>query len=228
MEVRIFDEIVFDPSKKRVLKKLRIKKGSSNQDLIIDMLEQAKKIGRPKAIYKLVGIDEIDENGVLLDGVRISSRILAVNLQGVNRAFPYITTSGRELYDWKESQGDMLRKYYADEISQFALRTARRFLLNQLKEIYLLGKTSSMNPGSLNDWPLAGQIDLFSLLDDRAADIGVELTESMLMIPNRTVSGIRFASDDDYSNCELCPRDNCSHRDKAYNPELLKSKYLSS
>lgn len=225
METHIFDEIDFNPTEKRVFKKLRIKKGSSNGALISDMLEHAKKIGRPKAIYALAGIDDIDKNGVVLDGVRINSRILAVNLQSVNRAFPYLVTGGRELYNWKESQDDMLGKYYADEISQQALQSAKKYLLDHLKDTYLLGKTSSMNPGSLDDWPLTGQIDLFRLLGNRADAIGVELTDSMLMIPNRTVSGIRFVSEEGYSNCELCPRDNCSHRGKPYNPELLNLKY---
>jgi len=225
MEINIIDEIEFNPSDKRVLKKLRIKKGSSNEALVTDMLEHARKIGRPKAIYSLAGIDDIDENGVVLDGVRINSRVMAVNLQPVNRAFPYLVTSGKELYTWKESQDDMLEKFYADEISQLALQSAKRYLLDHLKNIYQLGKTSSMNPGSLNDWPLSGQIELFRLLGNRADAIGVELTDSMLMIPNRTVSGIRFVSEEGYSNCELCPRDNCSHRHKPYDPALLKNKY---
>ena len=82
-----------------------------------------------------------------------------------------------------------------------------------------------MNPGSLEDWPLSGQSDLFKLLNNQGNTIGVELTDSMLMIPNRTVSGIRFVSEDGYSNCELCPRDNCTHRKKPYIPDLMKIKY---
>ena len=191
----------------------------------IALVEHARKIGRPKALYALAGIDDIDENGVVLDGIRINSRVLAINLRSVNRAFPYLATSGKELYNWKESQDGMLEKYYADEISQLALRRAEKFLKDLLKDSYKLGKTSTMNPGSLADWPLAGQKDLFKLLGNRASLIGVELTESMLMLPNRTVSGIRFASEEGYSNCKLCPRENCSHRSKPYDPDLLKLNY---
>jgi hypothetical protein len=225
MEIQVFDRIEFDPSQARFFKKHRVKKGSSNEVLVQEMLDQARKIGRPKALYSLAGIEEMDENGVVLDGIRINSRILSVNLQGVNRAFPFLATSGKELYLWKESQDDMLRKYYADEIGQMALRRAEKYLLDHLKETYKLGKTASMNPGSLADWPVSGQRDLFQLLNNQADAIGVELTKSMLMIPNRTVSGIRFVSEDGYSNCELCPRDNCSHRQKPFDPDLLKTKY---
>ena len=155
MALQIFDEIDFNPSTAKVYKKLRIKKGSSNEELVLNLLDQARKIGRPKAIYSLVGIDERDDNGVVLNGIRINSRILTVNLQGVNRAFPYLATCGVELYLWKESQQDMLGKYYADEISQLALKRAQKYLLDYLKETYQLGKTASMNPGSLDDWPLS-------------------------------------------------------------------------
>jgi hypothetical protein len=225
MEIQIFERIDFNPSPSQFVKKHRIKKGSANETMVIKMLDQAREIGRPKALYSLAGIDELDENGVVLDGIRIDSRILSTNLQEVNRAFPFIATSGQELYQWKESQDDMLRKYYADEINQVALRRAEKHLLDYLKETYQLSKTATMNPGSLADWPVTGQRELFRLLDNQAGTIGVELTESMLMIPNRTVSGIRFVSEGGYNNCELCPRDNCSHRSKAYNPDLLKTKY---
>jgi hypothetical protein len=119
----------------------------------------------------------------------------------------------------------MLDSYYADEISHMALRTAEKHLLDHLKTSYKLGKTASMNPGSLEDWPITAQPSLFQLLGDPLAAIGVELLDSMLMLPNQTVSGIRFVSEDGFSNCELCPRECCPHRRTPYNPELMGNKY---
>ena len=225
MEPVIFDEINFNPSAAKVLKKMRVKKASQQEENLKKMVEHARQIGRPKAMYLLAGIDEIHDTGVLINGIELKSRILSVNLQKVNRAFPYLATSGRELYDWKESQDDMLGKYYADEIGQMALQTAEKYLLNHLKNTYDLGQTATMNPGSLTDWPISAQKDLFKLLGNQEKSIGVELLDSMLMLPNRTVSGIRFASKEGYSNCELCPRDNCSHRRTAYDPKLIEIKY---
>jgi hypothetical protein len=225
MDVVTFNEIRFDPSSSRLLKKMRVKKGSGHEQNIKNMIEHARQIGRPKAMFTLAGIDEIHETGVVIAGIELKSRILSVNLEGVNRAFPYLVTSGRELYNWKESQDDILGKYYADEIGQMALLTAEKFLLDHLKNTFELGQTASMNPGSLPDWPITSQRDLFSLLGNQEASIGVELLDSMLMLPNRTVSGIRFVSDEGFSNCELCPRDNCSHRRSPYDPKLLEAKY---
>ncbi len=225
MSLEIFTEIKFKPSAAKVKKKMRVREGSSQAALIDKMVEHARQIGRPKALYKLAGIDSLDDSGVVLDGLRLESRILAVNLKTVNRAFPYLVTCGRELYDWKSSLNDMVEVYYADAINSLALKKAEKYLLKYLKATFQLGRTASMNPGSLEDWPISSQKDLFKLLNDQAGEIGVALTDSMLMIPNQTVSGIRFASEEGYSNCELCPRENCSHRRGHYNPELLAIKY---
>jgi len=162
---------------------------------------------------------------VIIEGISMESRIMAVNLADLHRVFPYLATSGRELYDWTNSKEDMLENYWANEISQMALRKAEKVLLDHLKITYGLGRTASMNPGSLDDWPITAQRSLFNLLGDPMAAIGVELTDSMLMLPNQSVSGIRFASEEGYSNCELCPRGCCTHRRAPYNPDKMNEKY---
>ncbi len=225
METFILDEIPFDPAPKRVFSKLHVKSGSRYEDLVLDMLGQAREIAQPKAMYTLAGIDQKSDDGVVIEGIKMESRVMAVNLEGLHRVFPYLASSGRELYDWTRSKDDMLENYWADEISQMALRAAEKVLLDHLKSTYDLGRTASMNPGSLEDWPITAQKPLFKLLGDPMAAIGVELTESMLMLPNQTVSGIRFASEEGYSNCELCPRGCCPHRRKPYNPDKMKEKY---
>ena len=226
MDPVILDQIEFNPSPGRLFKKLRIKKGSKHEELVRILVKEISSIARPKSMYTITGIDEINETGVVLGGILMESRVMRVNLSEVHRVFPYISTSGKELYDWIRSKDDILEKYYAGEISQMALRTAGDTLLAHLKDTYHLGKTASMNPGYHEDWPITSQTSLFKLLGNPQQAIGVKLMESMLMVPNHSVSGIRFVSESDFSNCELCPRGNCSHRRTPYNPELLKTKYL--
>lgn len=225
MEPVIFDQIEFNPDQARFFKKMRLKPDSRQKDLVLSLLEEARQTGRPRAVYTIAGIDQHLEDGVILDGIPMKSKVMAVNLSEVHRVFPYLASSGRELFDWTQSKEDLLEKYYAEEISQLALRAAERFLLSKLKDTYQLGKTSSLNPGSLKDWPITEQRSLFKLLGDPFKSIGVELTESMLMIPNQSVSGIRYSSETDFWNCELCPRENCSHRRAPYDEDLLLKKY---
>jgi hypothetical protein len=188
-------------------------------------MEESLKIARPKAMYILAGIEDKFEGGVIIEGIRFNSRVMRVNLDEVHRAFPYIKTCGRELYEWKESKEEMLEKYYAEEISQMALESAGDFLSSHLKDSYGVAKTSSMNPGSLDDWPLAEQIPLFQLLGDPKGAIGVELLESMLMLPNQTVSGIRFETEEDFTSCQLCPREVCAYREVPFDRKLFEEKY---
>jgi len=225
MDPVILDQIEFNPSPGRLFKKLRIKKGSKHEELVRILVKEISSIAQPKAMYTITGIDEIHETGVVLGGILMESRVMRVNLSEVHRVFPYIASSGKELYDWIRSKDDMLEKYYAEEISQMALWTAEDTLLAHLKDTYQLGKTASMNPGSIEDWPITSQTSLFKLLGDPEQAIGVKLLESMLMIPNHSVSGIRFVSESDFSNCELCPRGKCSHRRAPYDANLLTTKY---
>ncbi len=225
MDPVILDRIEFNPSTANIFRKLHVKKGSNNEELVLELIEEAQRISRPRAMYTIAGIEKRDKTGIVLGGIRMESRVMSVNLSDVHRVFPYLTTSGREMFEWTQAKGDILEKYYAEEISQMALRAAEEALLSHLQETYQLGKTASMNPGSLEDWPITAQTSLFKLLGNPEQAIGVKLLESMLMIPNQTVSGIRFVSDSDFSNCELCPRDNCPHRRDSYDQNLLNSKY---
>ena len=225
MDPVILNEIEFKPSVKRLMKKMRIKKGTSHEKLVRSLLEGAQEIARPKAMYTIAGIENRDGESVILDGIRMESRIMPVNLRDIHRVFPYISSAGRELYDWKQSKEDFLERFYVEEISLMALRAAGDYLVSHLKEKFNLGKTSSMNPGSLDDWPITAQPSLFQLLGNPHESIGVELTDTMLMIPNQSVSGIRFESEQDFSSCQLCPREICSHRRAPYDPDLMQEKY---
>jgi hypothetical protein len=84
---------------------------------------------------------------------------------------------------------------------------------------------STMNPGSLADWPLAQQRVLFALLGNTEAAIGVSLTPSLLMTPTKSVSGIAFPTEGSFASCQLCPRKACPNRRAPYDPGLKERKY---
>lgn len=226
--VFVLDDINFDPSVEGFLKRARLKPGTSSADEAASLLVEATSIATPKALYKLAYIDEKEREAVVVDGVRLESRVLRVNLEIAHRVFVYIVTCGMELQRWGESLDDMLHQYWADTIKEMALRTAMRVFNEHLNTCYDLGRTSAMSPGSLADWPIRQQRPLFRILGDPQDAIGVELTESFLMIPNKTVSGIRFPTEERFESCQLCPRESCPGRRAAYEPDLYERKYRSS
>ncbi len=62
-----------------------------------------------------------------------------------------------------------------------------------------------MSPESLKDWPVEDKGALFAILGDVEGSIGVRLSESTLMIPGRSLSGIYLPTKFDFIAV------NCAH-----------------
>ncbi len=221
----ILDDIPFQIDFPVLMKKLHVKEGSAYLRDLKRIAAQAQAIARPKAMYKVAFIESRGDGWVVIDGVKLTSRVLQVNLEGVQRVFPYLATCGTELEDWANGIGDLLQRYWGETINEMALRAAMRVLNDHVEERYRPGKTSSMSPGSLEDWPIQQQRPLFAILGDPKQAIGVELSDSLLMIPTKSVSGIRFATETSFESCLLCPRERCPSRKAAYDPGLYERKY---
>ena len=222
----ILDDIPFEPNISALTKHLRIKPGSSYVDELQSLVDDAKSLAKPKAMYRAAYIDSKNDNTVVIDGVTFTSRVLSVNFAQTHRVFAYVATCGAELGTWAHgNKDDLLHSFWCEAIKEAALRDASVALNQHLKTCYDLGRTATMNPGSLPNWPIQQQRPLFQLLGDPYTAIGVELTDSYLMEPNKSVSGIRFPTEERFESCMLCPRQDCPGRRSAYNPDLYDKKY---
>lgn len=224
MKIELTD-IPFYPDIDRLCEKLHLARGSSLAIEIEQLAADAQQHAKPKAIIKLGFIDGRGEDYVTVDGIRFTSRVLAVNLALVQRVFAYVATCGHELDQWSAPFTSALDAYLADAVKEHALRTATEAVKHEIKKRFKPGTMSSMHPGSLQDWPLDEQRQLFSLLENPEQTIGVRLTPQLLMVPTKSVSGIRFASDVDFSSCQLCPREGCDERRAPYDPALFDRRY---
>ncbi|MBO5273592.1 MAG: vitamin B12 dependent methionine synthase [Clostridia bacterium] len=192
--------------------------GEELEDEVTELVETAAEIAAPKTLYGVLPIDARDEKGVTIGGIYIKSELMSRNFFPVSRVFPYISTCGVELEEWSKSLDDPLLEYVADAIKQHYLRLAMSEFNKFIRERYgISGYMPAMNPGSIKEWPLTGQRELFSIFGYELIKekIGVTLTDSCLMLPSKTVDGIYFESDHDYENCELCPIKDCPNRRKA-------------
>jgi hypothetical protein len=189
-----------------------------------ELIERAESLIHPSAVYTVSYIDQRGENTVEVDGVEFRSRVLRMNLEKVERVFPFIITIGKALEDRASSSSDLLRQFYLETLGDMALRSSRRYVEGYLKRHFGLGELSGMSPGSLRDWPVTEQKPLFSLFGNVNDLIGVTLTESMLMIPRKSISGILFPTEVIFFSCQLCPRDGCPARKAPYD-EMLRKKY---
>jgi hypothetical protein len=182
----------------------------------------AKPLISAQAVYRVCYIEEKLEEAVIIDGIRFSSRILRRNLEKVGRVFPYVITIGSGLEQKADASKDLLEKYYLDQIGNIALSKARKHLEDCLRSKFALDGLSYMSPGSLADWPIQEQQPLFSILKGAEVSIGVRLTESLLMIPRKSVSGIYFPSEVTFYSCQLCPRQHCEGRKARFDENLAK------
>jgi len=219
------DHIPFAVDAEALLTSLRIPPESDRASEIRRMLAAAQPIARPKAVYDACFIEKKGDDRVEFGGATFTSRVLRVNLDGAGRVFPFVATCGRELADYAGSLDDMVLSFALDTVMVNALGAAIEFLRNHLRERYALGQTSVMNPGSLDDWPLSEQGPLFSIFGDVRRHIGVELTDSFLMVPIKSVSGIIFPTEVRFESCQLCPREVCPGRRAKHDPALWEQRY---
>jgi hypothetical protein len=208
-----------------LVRQLRIKPGSPMLKEMDDMTAAALSLATPKALMKPVYVTQKNDDNLELDGVRFTSRVLCMNLSGVQRAFAYVVTAGVELDEWAKGFTDILLQYWADRVQQLLLASALKNVMRHLKDSFALTNLSSMSPGRLNDWPIEEQKPLFSLFRGKEREVGVQLTDSCLMLPAKTVSGLAYASEVSFESCQLCPRPVCEGRKAAYNPELAEKMY---
>ncbi len=223
--MEILNHIPFTLDSGELMKRLHIRPGSEDAGEFAELLCLARKIGQPKAIYSEAYVEFTGEDTVVLDGIRFTSQMLRNNLAQVDRVFPYIVTCGREMDEAEIPTGNLLTTFWWDAVKESLLRSASQHLLDLLERKYLLKKIASMNPGSgdANVWPIEQQQELFALFGNVRQQIGVELTGSFLMVPNKTISGIFFPTEKDFRTCQVCHRENCPNRSAAFNQELWAS-----
>jgi hypothetical protein len=221
--MEILNDIPFKITAGEIVELLRLhEKNPSIEKSIEELIHAVEPVARPKALYKPCYVDNENEDSVDIDGICFTSRILRKNLEHTGRVFPYVVTCGKELDSIETSKNDIMEKFCLDTIKEFILVSAHIYLDEHLKEKYSVTKISHMNPGSLDDWPMEQQKQIFSLLGNVEDLIGVRLSESYVMNPIKTVAGIYFPTVIDFKSCMLCPRQNCTHRRAEYNPIMDK------
>ena len=186
------------------------------------LIDVAMTLIEPRALYDVRYIEEKLEDAVMVNGRRLKSRVLRKNLDQAERIFPFVITLGPKLGEKQADSTDLLENFYLDTIGNVALNSARKQLKRHLKSEFALEKISSMAPGSLLDWPIEEQAPLFKLLGDVDAAIGVKLSNSLLMLPAKSISGIYFPTEVSFFSCQLCPRERCESRKAKYDPKLAR------
>ena len=176
--MEILDNIPVRLDPEKISKNLHLDKKKGFSNTAQELVELANSLIHPKAIYEVSYIDHRNEDAVDIGGVKFTSRILRVNLDKIGRVFPYIVTIGKELEERIASFDDLLKQYCLDQIGNIVVESTIKYLEDYLKRRYRIEQISIMSPGSLKNWPITQQKQLFSIFGNPEDLIGVRLTDS--------------------------------------------------
>lgn len=220
--VKVLDSFPFQLDASELIARVHLQPGSEDARDFEDLLFRATEVARPKAMFRECYIEDRTADTLTVENVNFRSPFLVNAVGEANRVFAFIATCGAELDKLKIEKGDYLEQFWLDEIKAVLLSFSIKHLAGRIDEKFSLTKASAMSPGSgdVDVWPIEQQKELFSLFGNAENLIGVRLTESFLMMPNKSVSGLRFASEIDFQSCRLCHRVRCPGRRAPFDPEM--------
>jgi len=216
--------VPFSPSYERYRDIIRIEAYPEAEPAARELFDIAVSTLQPKSIHTVAFIDHrevVEKEGgretcITVGDTLFRGKVLQV-LDEVYRLFPYIATCGNEMESYDLSGFDMLAPFWLDTIKMMALNAIRLETTQHIRNTYGLTKMHSVNPGSGNVdiWPVQELRSIFSLLNG-GDPVGVTLTESSLMLPNKSVSGLFYESEVSFSSCLYCERENCPGRKEPF------------
>ncbi|MCU0539005.1 MAG: hypothetical protein MUF46_03835 [Desulfobacterales bacterium] len=69
----------------------------ADRGLVERLIDSVQKAMAPAAAFRVCYVDGKRDDGVTLDGISFTSRVLRRNLEKVGRVFPFVLTAGRGL-----------------------------------------------------------------------------------------------------------------------------------
>ncbi len=150
-------------------------------------------------------------------GKRFSTgKIISARLRNASQAAVFLCTLG-EYRSAQSNPPDPLESYISDMIASEAVEKAmdliQKLLKNDMGKM-ALNTTNRYSPGYCG-WPIDDQHTLFSLLPKNFC--GVTLTNSALMIPEKSVSGVigigKNVKKVGYT-CQICDMKQCIYRNR--------------
>lgn len=213
MKVTFLDQYERAFDEKDVLRSIKMPEDHIFGETIAELLKKTDEIAKPKGFFMECEVEQITENTVTVGGQTFQSSILAKKLKDQKVVYPYLSTCGMELADYAKTITDSLEQFAFDAVMEFYYRQIDSKVGGAVHDLLPEKKVvSCSNPGSLIGWHIREQKKLFALFGENAEKIGVTLNDSYLMFPVKSVAGIRFESDGEIHDCELCRKSNCRAR----------------
>lgn len=200
------------------------KQGESQEsisELISEVLKESEAICKIKAEYRIfpdIQFNDIDKTIEINHLVFQIKKVVYGQIKKSDSITVFLCTAGESIGIRSRKamkEGDLLTGYIYDVIGSVIVESAADLMQNELEKIVISsGKkiTNRYSPGYCG-WDVAEQHKLFQLVTDNFC--GIKLTESALMDPIKSVSGIIGIGGNVRFNpytCNLCDIKNCIYR----------------
>lgn len=181
-----------------------------------EVLDEVVLVCKPQYMYKIYGGEVEDKFRIKIDNKQFKpGRIINSYLDGTEQFCVFVTTAGAELDNMKNEargQGDLVKEFVLDSIGSVVAEACVTKISDELYQLSSMEHSYSYSPGYCG-WKLSEQKSLFDLLPDKPC--GIELTESCLMLPIKSVSGIIALGskiERKAYSCAICNNINCYKR----------------
>jgi hypothetical protein len=186
-----------------------------------ECLAVAHHLAKPKITFsKKTVLDTASDNFTLEGSLKLAGRKLSRSVRGSIHAYLFLVTIGSDLEETATmlmESGESLHGYLLDRVGSFAVESLAENFEDGLRRIYKTGNMSvsmRFSPGYC-DWPIEEQRKLEKALDFSGS--GVRLTESCMMIPKKSISGLvgvgpkgLFSKKE--TQCVICDNKECDYR----------------
>lgn len=197
------------------------------EDIVDELLEDAEAQVHPFALWKEVAVAHFSQDAVRIENCTFDSAYLAGRLDGVDKAYAFIVTIGKELWNCRNHMSDALEQYLFDAI----MKTCLDFAFAQTAEEIVKNLPDKMglymdNPGHLSGesvgWKLEDQRKFLQLFRNSEHGLDqIQINDRDLFETSYSLSGVIYAKGEETANCVLCPKPECSHRKKEFDRKEL-------
>jgi hypothetical protein len=190
-------------------------------EMIDDVMNRTPTLCTIQTGYRLLNIDKLggDNASLHIDGIQFQTQqIVTSQLKNVDQAILFLCTIGSGMELWSKQlagEGDPSMSYFVDTVASVIVETTADVLHNYLiQDLKLQGLnvTNRYSPGYC-DWSVEEQKKLFSFLPKGFC--GISLTDSALMIPMKSISGIIGVGKNVVYRqyfCDTCGRKDCTYK----------------
>lgn len=216
------DPLSLDISREQIFKELGYAENAIPEffsEQIDEILKRYQGLCDIRAVYRVVDVSAHNDHGLLINNILFDpNKTISFQLKNAERLAVFICTIGAQMENWASqlfSEGDGVKAHFVDTIASAAVEKATDILHDHIEQKMTemgLSVTNRFSPGYCG-WSVSEQHLLFSFFPSGCC--GVELTESALMVPRKSTSGIigvGLSVKKEPYFCDRCANQDCTYR----------------